>query len=105
MTDLIVESAQDGLYTLVELRERCRLQESFIVACVEQGVVEVRGNAPTQWRFSHQSRLQLLRAWRLHHDLDLQLTALPLVLELLDEIDSLRSEAELLRLRLARWER
>ncbi|HWK54902.1 MAG TPA: chaperone modulator CbpM [Hyphomicrobiales bacterium] len=105
MTDLIVETSEDGLYTLVELREGCRLQESFIVSCVELGVVEVRGRAPTEWRFSNQSRLQLLRAWRLHHDLELQLAALPLVLELLDEIGTLRSETELLRLRLAHWER
>jgi chaperone modulatory protein CbpM len=101
MQDIVVEN---GHYTLVELRECSRLQESFIIACVEHGVIEVSGAAPPQWRFGNRERQQLQKAWRLHQDLELQISALPLVLELLDEIDALRSEAQLLRQRLGHWE-
>ena len=104
MKELFVDPADDHRYTLVELRECSGLQDSFIFACIEHGVVEVGGDEPPQWLFTATARMQLQRAWRLHQDLDLQLSALPLVLDLLDELDALRAETRQLRQRLAHWE-
>ncbi|MDR2212302.1 MAG: chaperone modulator CbpM [Pseudomonadales bacterium] len=104
MTDFIVESLDDTLYSLVELCACCHLEEGFVVTCIEHGVVEVNGPLSAQWRFSNRARLRLQKAWRLHRDLDVQPAALPLVLQLLGELDALRQENRGLYLRLRHWE-
>jgi chaperone modulatory protein CbpM len=104
MTDFSVETLDEALYTLVELCRSSHLEEGFIVACIEHGVVEVSGASMQQWRFSNGSRLRLQKAWRLHRDLELQPAALPLVLQLLGEVDALHQENRRLRLLLEHWE-
>lgn len=106
MTTLFdVEEERGGLsWSLQQVLSGCQLEVAFVVECVDVGVADARG-PQTQWRFNASSRARLLKAWRLHRDLDLQVGALPLVLDLLEEVDSLRHEAEHLRSRLQHWER
>lgn len=105
MTTLIALEVDDELpwWTLQELLAASVLEAPFIVECVTVGLVEVDGEEAL-WRFDAQARRRLERAWRLHHDLDVQVGALPLVLELLDERDGLRRQVQALQERLARWE-
>jgi chaperone modulatory protein CbpM len=103
MTDFSVETLDDALYTLVELCRGSHLEESFIVECIEHGVVEVSGSSVREWRFSNGARLRLQKAWRLHRDLELQPAALPLVLQLLSEVETLRQENRRLRSWLGHW--
>jgi len=92
------------IYTLVEIIESSSLQEPFVQACVECGVLELAGQSQRDWRFTHDMRQQLMRAWRLHQELDVHLQSLPLVLDLLDELEQLRHEVQHLRQRLGHWE-
>lgn len=88
------------------LRDLCQVfDEHFIVQCVEQGIAPVTGRAAPEWRFPATSVLRIRRAWRLHRDLDVQFSSLPLVLELIDERDLLHREVIALRQRLGQWER
>ena len=91
-------------WSLQELATSTQLTPDFVVQCVECGVAEVQGSQ-LQWRFDPGARQRLQRAWRLHRDLELQISALPLVMDLLEEVETLRSEAERLRNRLRQWER
>lgn len=104
MNELSVESLDEALYSLVELCRRAHLDENFVLTCIEHGVVEVAGTTVEEWRFTNRARLQLQKAWRLHHDLEVQPALLPLVLELLGEVEALRQENRHLRLRLRHWE-
>lgn len=104
MSDIRIESLDEALYTLVELCTSSQLEEGFIISCIEHGVVEVSGSSVRHWRFTNRARLQLQKAWRLHRDLEVQPSALPLVMELLGELESLRLENERLRRRLRQWE-
>jgi chaperone modulatory protein CbpM len=104
MTDFSVETLDDALYTLVELCRSSHLEEGFIVECIEHGVVEVSGSSLQEWRFTNGARLRLQKAWRLHRDLELQPAALPLVLQLLGELETLQQENRRLRLWLQHWE-
>jgi len=101
---LTVEADDDDLWwTLHQLTCASVLEVDFITECVALGLAEVSGE-PMQWRFSPPARLRLEKAWRLHRDLEVPATALPLVLQLLDEIDSLHVEVAYLRARLRHWE-
>ena len=104
MSDLKIESLDDALYSLVELCATGHLEERFVITCIEHGVVEVVGSSVQHWRFTNRARLRLQQAWRLHRDLELQPAALPLVVELLADIDALRLENQMLRARLQHWE-
>lgn len=105
MSEPIVH-ADDALVfcSLADLCARTRLDESFVVECVEHGVAHVGGQEVLAWRFSMTAILRLQKAWRLHRDLELQVSSLALVLDLLEERDQLQQEIEDLRARLGRWE-
>jgi len=88
-----------------ELCQRRLLDADFVVACVDAGIVDVLALQPrAEWRFSTQTVLRIERAQRLQRDLDLQLHDLALVLDLLDEVQTLREEVLMLRRRLQHWE-
>ena len=104
-TVLTVE--QDGEFlswSLQELVTSTQLASDFVVQCVECGLMDVQG-PPVQWRFDPAARQRLQRAWRLQRDFELQISALPLVMDLLEEVEALRDEAQRLRGRLQQWER
>jgi chaperone modulatory protein CbpM len=90
--------------SLDDLCRRTRLDERFVVECVEHGVAHVAGQEALAWRFSMTAILRLQKAWRLHRDLELQVSNLALVLDLLEERDQLLQEIADLRGRLAHWE-
>lgn len=107
MIDILYPEAPEDLTvcTLQELCERiAAVDEGFIVQCVEHGIAQVRGAVPEEWRFTSTAVLRIRKAHRLHRDLDLQIDSLGLVLELLDERDSLLQQITTLQRRLQQWE-
>jgi hypothetical protein len=89
--------------SLQELIESTPLEPLFVLQCVELGLTDVSGSQ-LEWRFGNAERHKLLKAWRLHTDLELHISALPLVLELLEEVEALRADIVGLRSRLHHWE-
>jgi len=86
---LIVEEQVE--FTLFDLSRACRVQTTRVVALVEEGVLDPTGHAPDAWRFSGLALRRALTALRLERDLDLNPAGTALVMDLLDEIESLRS--------------
>ena len=99
----VEQNGEELWWSLQELSNSSALQPEFIVQCVELGLVDASG-VQTQWRFNSDGRFRLQKAWRLHRDLEVQVSALPLVLQLLDELGELRQEAAYPRKRLQHWE-
>ena len=66
------------------------MESHRIIQFVEYGVIEPEGSSPEQWCFSayHLNRIQ--RACRLQRDLQVNLEALGLVLDLIEEVQTLR---------------
>lgn len=91
-------------WSLQELCQRQGFDEHFIVECVEYGIAQVPGRQPLEWTFSGTAVLRMQKAWRLHRDLDIHISNLGLVLELLDQRDALEQQVAFLRDRLSRWE-
>ena len=79
------------LLSLGELTRCCRLSRSTLVAMVAEGLLRPLGPGPDDWRFSGPQVLRARRAARLMRDLELDLQATALVLELLEEVEQLRA--------------
>ena len=77
-------------FTLNDLSRVCRVERQRLVALVEAGVLEPAGDRPDDWRFEGASLRRARTALRLARDFELDAPATALVVDLLDEIETLR---------------
>lgn len=83
--------------TLQDLCRLCHTDETWVMEMVEHGVLEPVGSTRGNWRFVGTSIVRAKKARRLSRDLGVNTAGLALVLDLLEERDTI------LR-RLARYE-
>ena len=81
--------------TIVELAQATQTPEDLIMAWVSEGVLSPAGGSPQDWRFSGNSLKRAKTAARLMHDLELNLPGVALAINLLEELDLLRSQLHL----------
>ena len=86
----IVEEA--NTLSLEELCRLCRADRTHIVALVDEGVLSVMQVNSAEWRFPGVALRRARIAMRLQQDLDLNIPGVALALELIEELDRLRSE-------------
>lgn len=84
-TEWVIELVHEGVLTIESRTDEGRNVEG---QDVEGGTVG--GEITETWRFSGPTLERAIRARRLQRDLDLNLPGVALVLELMDEIESLR---------------
>lgn len=77
--------------SLSELCNACSSHAEWVIELVEEGVLEPIGHTRSQWRFSAISLQRAHTAMRLQRDLDINLAGVALALDLLDEIEALRT--------------
>jgi len=82
--------------TLDDLCRACRVEQSAIVALVEEGIVEPRVRDAMPWRFSGNTLPQVARALRLQRDLELNTAGVAFALDLLSEIEDLRKRLKIM---------
>ena len=82
--------------TLADLCRACTAEKAQIIALVDDGVLEPHGREPAHWVFSGTSLHRTRVALRLQRDLEMDLAGTALVLELLDEIASLKARLRVL---------
>jgi chaperone modulatory protein CbpM len=78
-------------YSLDEVCQVCAIQTEWVIELVEQGILQPTGERRREWRFSGTNLHTAMKAQRLQQDLNLNLSGVALVLELLDEIENLKS--------------
>jgi len=78
-------------FTLADLCRACRADSAQVIVLVDEGVLEPAGSSPEDWLFSGPSLRRARAALRLARDLELNVAGAALVLDLLDEIEILRS--------------
>jgi chaperone modulatory protein CbpM len=78
-------------FTLVELCRACHARHEQLIALVDEGVLQPRGDVPQEWQFSGPALRRARAALRLTRDLELNAAGAALVLDLLDEIETLRA--------------
>jgi chaperone modulatory protein CbpM len=83
--------------TLQDLCRFCHADEAWLIELVEYGVLEPKGATVEKWRFRGANIVRAKKASRLNRDLGINTAGVAMVLELLEERDTV------LR-RLARYE-
>lgn len=79
--------------TLVEVSRTCAVTTGFVIELVEEGVISpLAGRAPEGWRFADTQLRQVSVTARLQRDLGVNLAGAALVLQLLDELETLRAQ-------------
>jgi chaperone modulatory protein CbpM len=78
-------------FTLVELCRACRCDSDALLSLIHEGVLTPLGSDSTQWHFEGSALQRARTALRLTRDLELNAAGAALVLDLLDEIETLRS--------------
>ena len=77
--------------TLEELCRSCSVEADWIVELVEHGVIKPIGQTRLDWQFASLTIVRVAKAKRLERDLNLNPPGVALVLDLLEELDELRS--------------
>jgi chaperone modulatory protein CbpM len=78
-------------FTLSALCQASGAQQDLVHGLVGEGLLQPTGQGPVDWQFSGDALSQTRRALRLARDFELDLAAIGLVMDLLAEIDRLRS--------------
>jgi chaperone modulatory protein CbpM len=85
---------EDVEMTLEQLCRACELSEKEIIELVEQGIIDPLGPEPAEWRFVSVSLRRVRITRNLQRDLGVNAPGAALALELLEEIEELRSRLQ-----------
>ena len=78
-------------FTLASLCQASGASAEQVQALVGEGLLQPAGPGPQDWQFGGEALAQVRRSLRLARDLELGMSGVALVLELLAEIDRLQS--------------
>ncbi len=93
---------EEHLLTLTEISQACAVQTGYIIELVDEGLlipesdpeIGLQEHEPHFWRFTGEQMRRARMASRLQDDLGINLAGVALVLQLLDEIETLRGQLE-----------
>jgi chaperone modulatory protein CbpM len=82
---------EDVHLTLGQLCRACRAHEELVRVWVVEGVLTPSGTAPQEWRFAGASLRRARQALTLTREFEINAPGIALVLDLMDEIESLKA--------------
>ena len=91
LTTEAVEVEDHLSFTLSSLCRASGAQQDWVHGLVGEGLLKPTGQGPADWQFGGNALSQTRRALRLARDFELDIAAIGLVMDLLPEIDRLRS--------------
>ena len=86
---------EDSL-TLGQLCRACGVHADWVISLVEEGIIEPQCEDIRLWRFSGASLVRARTALRIQRDLGVNLAGIALVLDLIEELESLRARMKTL---------
>lgn len=81
----------DEPLTLEQLCCACGVDANWVISLVEESIIEPDGNEINSWRFSGLNLVRVRTARSLERDLGVNLAGIGLALDLLEELDYLRT--------------
>ena len=90
LTAVILEV--DVELSLTQMCEACSVESEEVIKLVEEGVLEPLGSDRDRWRFPGISLQRARMALRLQQDLGVNVAGAALALDLLDELNKLRTD-------------
>jgi len=94
LTGIVVE--ETTVFTLGELSRACGKPAEWILALVEEGIIEPVSGDQSHWKFHSYCLRRVRIAQRLESDLGLNLAGVALAVELLEEVQALRNRIAIL---------
>ena len=85
----------DDPLTLGQLCRACGTHADWIISLVEEGIIEPDGRELRLWRFSGVSLVRVRSALRLQRDLGVNLAGIGLALDLMEELENLRTQLKM----------
>jgi len=82
---------EEAFLTIKDLCQACSVHAEWVIALVDEGVLEPLGPNPARWRFPGPSLRRAQAVRRLQRDLGVNLAGAALVLDLIDELETLRA--------------
>ncbi|MGI9293701.1 MAG: chaperone modulator CbpM [Pseudomonadales bacterium] len=83
-------------YDFAELCRITAINDDFLLELVEHGVLEPQGRTQQEWRFTHEQLRLCRRALGLRRDLEVNVPGIGLTLQLLQELEQLRTKVAVL---------
>jgi chaperone modulatory protein CbpM len=77
--------------SLTEVSSSFGVSSEEVLEIIDEGIISVEKDEKNQWRFDHEALRHIRTVLRLNHDLGVNLAGAGLALELLQEIEHLRS--------------
>lgn len=88
---------EDDSLTLEQLCHACGVHTDWVISLVEESIIEPQGDEMHLWRFSGDSLVRVRSAFRLQHDLGVNLAGIALALDLMEELENLRAQLNIMR--------
>jgi chaperone modulatory protein CbpM len=82
---------EDMTWGITEICTICRVDHQLVFELVNEGVLTPEGPSPETWRFNAVAIKRVQVTCRLQHDLGVNLPGAALALDLLEELEELRS--------------
>lgn len=79
--------------TVEDVVSYCHVRREKVLELVQEGIIEPLRRTPEPWRFGGPALTRARKAVRLERDLEINLGAVALILDLLDEIETLKARA------------
>lgn len=93
---IIADYNEEDFLSLNELCEVCGVSREVIDDLFRYGIIQIETNNIQASQFDPMQLERIQKALRLQHDLEINLQGIAVVLDLLDEIENLRTRTKLL---------
>jgi chaperone modulatory protein CbpM len=93
---IIADYAETSTLTFTELCEICSSSPDFIQDLIAYEIIHPQGQALDDWNFTLQHLARVKIATRLARHLEMNVPSIAVVMDLLDELDSLRDQMAIL---------
>ena len=92
---IIADYSQESPLSFEEICKICNISSDFIYDLMEYEIIQLQDETPEEWRFDINQLQRVKTALRLQRDLEVNLAGVAVILDLLDEMEKLRTRAEL----------
>lgn len=95
ITGVLINGSQTWSFT--EVCQHCHVSQQLLMDLLEHGLL---GNLSSDYEnitFDHAMLSKVRAAYRLHHDLEMDLQGVLMVLDLLEDMEKMRNELDILR--------
>jgi chaperone modulatory protein CbpM len=85
---------EDSL-TLGQICRVCGVHADWVISLVDEGIIEPYGKESQLWRFTGSNLVRVRSALRLQRDLGVNLAGIGLALDLMEELERLRTQLKI----------